>query len=111
MIWMQNEFPMQQGIVSYKNPFSFDASIWEFFAPLLNGAELVMALPNLHTNPKELIKSIRMNSITVLQLVPTMLQLIMEEDEIRECTSLKYVFCGGEPLPLALQERFFMYAS
>ncbi|HFU7084348.1 TPA: amino acid adenylation domain-containing protein [Bacillus cereus] len=108
MIWMQNEFPMQQGDrILQKTPFSFDASIWEFFAPLLNGAELVMALPNLHTNPKELIKSIRMNSITVLQLVPTMLQLIMEEDEIRECTSLKYVFCGGEPLPLALQERFF----
>ena len=100
-------FLCNRGSYLTKTPFSFDASIWEFFAPLLNGAELVMALPNLHTNPKELIKSIRMNSITVLQLVPTMLQLIMEEDEIRECTSLKYVFCGGEPLPLALQERFF----
>ena len=70
-----------------------------------------MALPNLHTNPKELIKSIRMNSITVLQLVPTMPQLIMEEDEIRECTSLKYVFCGGEPYHWLYKNDFFMYAS
>src|SRR6185503_6296709 len=46
MLWMQAEFPLAPGDrVLQKTPFSFDASVWELYAPLLAGATLVMAKP------------------------------------------------------------------
>ena len=39
MLWMQADFPLcEDDRMLQKTPFSFDASVWEFFAPLLAGA-------------------------------------------------------------------------
>ena len=38
-----------------KTPFSFDASVWEIFMPLIVGGLLVIAPNEAHTHPKELI--------------------------------------------------------
>ncbi|HEX5871107.1 MAG TPA: condensation domain-containing protein, partial [Longimicrobium sp.] len=44
MAWMRRRFPLgADGAVLQKTPFGFDASVWEFWAPLLEGARLVMA--------------------------------------------------------------------
>ncbi|PHM05785.1 hypothetical protein CK516_38470 [Nostoc sp. 'Peltigera malacea cyanobiont' DB3992] len=44
MYWMQHTFPLtEHDSILQKTPFSFDASVWEFFAPLFTGAKLVMA--------------------------------------------------------------------
>ena len=108
MLWMQRKFPFS-GVdrVLQKTPFSFDASVWEFYAPLLAGARLVMAQPGGHQDSAYLVKVIADQKITILQLVPTMLQLLLEEQELESCDSLRHVFCGGEALPLELQEQFF----
>jgi non-ribosomal peptide synthetase component F len=38
-----------------KTPFSFDASAWEFYAPLLAGAQLLMARPGGHQDAQYLV--------------------------------------------------------
>ena len=44
--WMQSTFPMdERDRVLQKTEFSFDVSVWEFFAPLATGARLIMARP------------------------------------------------------------------
>jgi len=49
MAWMQERFPLrEEDRVLQKTPFSFDASVWEFYAPLLAGARLVLAAPGGH---------------------------------------------------------------
>ncbi len=40
--------------VLQKTPLGFDASVWELFAPLLAGAELVLAEPDAHRDPARL---------------------------------------------------------
>ena len=46
MFWMQTAFPLtSDDRVLQRTPCSFDASVWEFYAPLLAGAELIMAAP------------------------------------------------------------------
>ncbi|MEH1775235.1 amino acid adenylation domain-containing protein [Nostoc sp.] len=108
MFWMQSEFPLTQvDKVLQKTPFSFDASVWEFYAPLLVGAQLVMARPGGHQDSDYLIQAIIEQHITTLQLVPSLLQMLLAHGGIENCQSLKRVFCGGEALPVALQERFF----
>ncbi len=108
MSWMQSCFPLKEtDKVIQKTPFSFDASVWEFYAPLLVGAQLVMARPGGHQDSNYLIQVIREQKITILQLVPTLLRMLLEHRDISTCTSLKRVFCGGEVLSVELQERFF----
>jgi len=107
MQWMQKEFPLtDRDCVLQKTPISFDASVWEFYAPLLAGARLVLARPQGHKNPLYLIQTIQRYEVTILQLVPSSLRLLLDEPALAQCHSLKRVFCGGEPLTRDLVERF-----
>jgi len=106
MVWMQNTFPLTpDDKVLQKTPFSFDAAIWEFYAPLLAGAQLVMAQPGGHRDSSYLIEVINKQQITTLQLVPSLLRMLLDSGEFPSCKSLKRVFCGGEVLTGELVER------
>jgi amino acid adenylation domain-containing protein len=107
MTWMQRRFPLTTiDRVVQKTPFSFDASVWEFYAPLLTGAQLIMAEPGGHADPAYLVQLIKEQKVTTLQLVPTLLERLLEEPGIEECVSLRRVFCGGEALSVSLTEHF-----
>ncbi|WP_044621684.1 non-ribosomal peptide synthetase [Photobacterium gaetbulicola] len=106
--WMQEVFGLtDQDKVLQKTPFSFDVSVWEFFWPLMYGAQLVVAKPGGHKNSTYLAELIAEQGITTLHFVPSMLQLFVEEPALAKCDSLRYVFCSGEALPYDLQQRFF----
>jgi amino acid adenylation domain-containing protein len=106
--WMQDAFPLTpEDRVLQKTPFSFDVSVWEFFWPLLFGAELVIAEPGGHRDGSYLTQVIVEHEITTIHFVPSMLQLFLEDPRAGECTSLRRVICSGEALPKAVQDRFF----
>ena len=108
MLWMQRRYPLAPGdAVLQKTPVSFDASVWEFYAPLLAGARLVLAPPGAHRDPALLAAEVRRRAVTVLQVVPTLLELLVAEPGFAECRSLRRVYCGGEALTMALAARFF----
>jgi acyl-coenzyme A synthetase/AMP-(fatty) acid ligase/acyl carrier protein len=65
-----------------------------------------MAEPGGHQDSSYLVKLIAEKKVTVLQLVPSLLRVFLEEKELKSCKWLKRVFCGGEPLPVDLVERF-----
>jgi amino acid adenylation domain-containing protein len=107
MLWMQRRFPLETcDRVLQKTPASADAAVWEFYAPLLNGACLVIADPGAHRSPTEIVNAVVQGGITVLQLVPSMLAAILDEPGIRSCLSLHRVYCGGEALSTQLVRRF-----
>lgn len=99
MIWMKTTYNFKpEDHFLLKTPFSFDASVWEIFIPLIVGSVLVIAPNEAHTNPKELINLIIQNHITIIQLVPSMLREITLTQGFSACSSLRHVFCGGEAL-------------
>jgi amino acid adenylation domain-containing protein len=106
MRWMQAAFPLTAADrVLQKTPFSFDAAIWEFYAPLCAGAQLIMAKPDGQQDPAYLIDAIRTHAITTVQFVPALLRLLLETPAFAGCRTLQRVFCGGEALPAGLVER------
>ncbi|HEX7333075.1 MAG TPA: amino acid adenylation domain-containing protein [Pyrinomonadaceae bacterium] len=112
MLWMAEEFPLTENdSVLQKTPFSFDASVWEFYAPLFAGARLVMAKPGGHQDSRYMVDTIRSESITILQLVPSLLRMLLDEDGMSNCESLRRVYCGGEALTPDLVERFYSRMS
>jgi natural product biosynthesis luciferase-like monooxygenase protein/amino acid adenylation domain-containing protein len=108
MEWMQRRYPLgPEDAVLQKTPFSFDASVWEFYAPLLVGGRLVLARPGAHRDPADLAAEIARRQVRILQVVPTLLDLLLEEPRFRDCVTLKRVYCGGEALTAEVERRFF----
>lgn len=106
MRWMAAEFALgADDAVLQRTPCSFDASVWEFYAPLMAGARLVMAEPGRHADPEALLHLVQQQRVTVLQAVPTLLTLLAEAPEFDHCPSLRRIFSGGETLTTALAQR------
>ncbi|HKG22749.1 MAG TPA: amino acid adenylation domain-containing protein [Blastocatellia bacterium] len=108
LLWMQKYFPLTAADrVLQKTPFSFDASVWEFYVPLIAGAELIMARPGGHQESDYLVKAVAEHEATILQAVPSMLRVLLDDPAFEKCASLRRVFCGGEAFPTRLKEDFF----
>jgi amino acid adenylation domain-containing protein len=108
MLWMQHEYPLTAGdAVLQRTPYGFDASVWEFYAPLAVGARLVLTRAHNHLNVDQLASSLTLHGITVLQVVPSLLKVLLEAPAFVENRTLRRVFCGGEELTRELAERFF----
>ncbi|WP_248802875.1 amino acid adenylation domain-containing protein [Pseudomonas sp. MWU13-2100] len=108
LLWARDAYGVDEhSRILQKTPFSFDVSVWEFFLPLLSGAQLVVAAPGGHQDPGYLMDIMVSSGITLLHFVPSMLQLFLDQVEPHRLPELKQVLCSGEALPYALQERFF----
>src|SRR5262249_6631452 len=91
--------------VLQKTPFSFDVSVWEFFWPLMAGAQLVVARPGGRRDSAYLVDLIREAEVTVLHFVPSMLQAFVEERGGEQCASIRQIISSGEALSASLQRR------
>jgi amino acid adenylation domain-containing protein/FkbM family methyltransferase len=108
LLWALHACPLtQDDILLQKTVFTFDASVWEMFAPLFAGARLALARPDGHRDSAYLVEAIRSERVTILQMAPSMLRVFMREAEIERCESLRHVFCGGEELKAEDRELFF----
>jgi amino acid adenylation domain-containing protein len=107
MTWMQGRFPLAaKDRVLQKTSISGDASAWELFAAFFGGAQLYLAAPGIERSPQEVIETVRRQQITVLQVVPTMLAAMLDEEGLSRCTTLRYFYCGGEVLLPEVARRF-----
>ncbi|MGC0153206.1 amino acid adenylation domain-containing protein [Chromobacterium vaccinii] len=107
MAWMNGRYPLAgDDVVLQKTPVGFDASVWEFWAPLMQGARLQLAADGGHRDPDYLIGAVREHGVTVLQLVPSLLTVLLATPGFADCRSLRRVFAGGEALPAAAVQRF-----
>ena len=108
MHWVQSTFPMGESDRELQHtPLTFDVSVWEFFAPLLSGARLILARPDGQRDSAYLVEVIAQQRVTSIQVVPSLLRMLVEEPRLSACTSLRRVFCGGEALSLELAQRLF----
>lgn len=108
ILWMQATYEMTPADrLLQKTALTFDASAWEFFWPLVTGATLVVARPYAEKDGDYMVKTLQEQGVTVLQLVPSLLKMLVEQEGFENCRSLRHVFCGGEALPAAVCERFF----
>ena len=106
MLWMQEAFPLgPSDRVLQKTPIGFDASIWEFWAPLIAGARLVLARPGGERDNVYLVAALREERITTLQVVPGLLDVLMDTSGFATC-GLRRLFSGGESLAGGLASRF-----
>ncbi|MCU1109458.1 non-ribosomal peptide synthetase [Stenotrophomonas maltophilia] len=106
LLWMREHYSIRaDDRVLQKTPATFDVSVWEFFLPLLCGATLVVAGPDVHRDPIELARLIRGHGITTVHFVPSMLDAFLAAPA-SEGLQLRRVFTSGEALDASLRDRF-----
>jgi amino acid adenylation domain-containing protein len=91
--------------VLQKTRLTFDAAGWEIFAPLVNGGTVVMPPPGADQDPELLLRTVAQHDVTVLQVVPSVLRLLVETEGWSACRALRLLFCAGEPLHAELCAR------
>ena len=112
--WMQHEYRLSaDDVILQKTPSSFDVSVWEFFWPLITGARLVVAPPEAHRDPRELLRLIRDHRVSVIHFVPSMLATFVataksDSGHAADSSSLRLVLCSGEALSKELVRSYEM---
>ncbi|RKQ33480.1 non-ribosomal peptide synthetase [Oceanobacillus halophilus] len=84
-------------------PIAFDASAFEIYGSLLNGAKLVILNSNKPTF-KEIAKEIEKKKVTILGTTPSKYNVLLE-DYTKYLKGLKQVLLGGEILPVRLAQK------
>ena len=108
MQWIAREFPLDQSDrMLFKYSISFDAAIEEVFHPLISGAGLVIVPSDRQYDIDYLLKLMREERVTAIDVVPTMLNALIEDERIKECRSLRRVTSGGEVLSAELKDRVY----
>lgn len=107
MRWLNTVHKLDRDrIVLQKTPMSFDAAQWEILTPSC-GSKVVMGSPGVYRDPERLIETIRTHGVTTLQCVPTLLQALLDTEELHRCKSLTQIFSGGEALSKTLALRCY----
>jgi amino acid adenylation domain-containing protein len=106
--WMQGTYRLgQSDRFVFKTTLNFDPSVWEFFWPLMVGAQVIVVRPEEQSNPTLLVETILRHEATVVYLVPSLLTHLLEEQKLDQISSLRYVICGGESLMRESVEIFY----
>jgi amino acid adenylation domain-containing protein len=79
----------------------------EFLWPLFTGGQAIMAPPGSEGDTAHLVRLIARHEITIASFTPSLLRVFLDERGLETCSTLRHVFCSGEPLPGELQKRFF----
>ncbi|WP_067720863.1 non-ribosomal peptide synthetase [Nocardia yamanashiensis] len=90
--------------VLVKTAATFDLSVWEFYSAMLTGGRTVLAAPDGHRDPGYLRDLCAAQHITVLHLVPSLLNALLANETLPD--SVRLVLAIGETLPAATAQRF-----
>lgn len=91
----------------FKASVGFTLVSLEVHGPLRSGGTVVIIPPGQEQDPQFLVAQILQHHVVSIALVPTLLQLILEEPQLAQCQSLREIFCFGEKLSQRLCQDVF----
>ncbi|MDZ8261485.1 amino acid adenylation domain-containing protein [Nostoc sp. ChiQUE01b] len=107
--WLWKTYPFTPGeVCCQKTAISFVDSIWEIFAPLLQGIPTVIINNATVIDPQLFIKSLAQHQVYRIILVPSLLRLLLNNYShlVKKLTYLKFWITSGEALSVKLVQTF-----
>ncbi|MDY7086136.1 MAG: amino acid adenylation domain-containing protein [Actinomycetota bacterium] len=100
--------------IGFTAALSFDISVWQALTAITAGARVVVASPADMSEPVELLAWVRRHHVTILELVPSYMAVLLDELEIdpglgESFASLRLLIATGEALPLPLARRWYRH--
>ena len=87
----------------------FDISLWQFLAPLLAGARVVMLPKPAVDDVGKFVSTLRSERVSILEVVPSYLNVVLQflKQSPQALPLLRYLLVTGEPVKPELLERWF----
>ncbi|MGV9869927.1 amino acid adenylation domain-containing protein, partial [Rhodococcus koreensis] len=99
LAWSQAQLPIrEQDRTVQKAPIAFDVAIWECFAALCSGSVLFLLPPNRQLDLDYLSGLLDAMQITLVEFVPSLLDLFVNDHRHTFPGSLRRVLTGGEAI-------------
>lgn len=100
----------QDDRVSQNASQSFDISVWQYFASLVAGGSVCIYRNEVAHDPLALLNRVVKDKVTVLEVVPSMLRVMLQEVEAfavkPDLSSLRWLILTGEALPPELARKW-----
>ncbi|MBZ5507151.1 MAG: amino acid adenylation domain-containing protein [Acidobacteriia bacterium] len=84
----------------------FDISVWQFLAPLMVGGRVLIYGEDLVLNPAALLDAVKRDGVTILETVPSYLELLLGMDGVENLRWLKFMVSTAETLSVSLSHRW-----
>lgn len=100
----------EQSVVAQTARVSFDISLWQMLAPLLVGGKVIVYPDDVVTQVEDFLNSLYRDRVTVLEVVPSYLQMILSlsnSDLINNAASvLQKLIVTGDKFPVHLAKKW-----
>lgn len=96
-------------VVAQTASICFDISVWQLLAPLMAGASVRIFDDTSAFDPRRLACGMQRDGVTILQVVPAVLRLLLDEYELNGQVfdgALRWLLVTGEAVPVQLAARF-----
>lgn len=110
LLYMNKEYTLcEEDVILQKASYTFDASVWEITWWAITGASVSLLSPSGEQEPNDICETIKNTDVTVIQFVPSMLNMFLEYMEKHaneyEFSKIKYLLTIGEPLNINTVRR------
>lgn len=108
--FMQKKYSLQNtDVILQKTSITFDVAGTEFFWWSQVGASVILLEREAEREPYKIIESIEKNKITVINFVPSMLNVFLDglSNNMKKLVSIRYVFAAGEALSVSISNKFY----
>ncbi|HEX4604323.1 MAG TPA: amino acid adenylation domain-containing protein [Candidatus Angelobacter sp.] len=96
-----------ESVVAQNASHCFDISIWQFFAALLAGGQVVIYPPEALFHPGSMLALVEQDGVTVLETVPSLLEMMLNEMAATvNLPRLRHLVSNAELLPVPLSRRW-----
>ncbi|NSL86076.1 amino acid adenylation domain-containing protein [Chitinophaga sp. Mgbs1] len=96
-------------IVAYIASYTFDISVWQMFAALLTGGETVVYTESIIFQPAVLMGAVKEHQVSILELVPSYLASVLQEEINIPLERLQYLLVTGEVISRHILEQWFSH--
>ncbi|HET8843591.1 MAG TPA: amino acid adenylation domain-containing protein, partial [Ktedonobacteraceae bacterium] len=105
VLWgvQETELDIQDRVLQVAG-WGFDIFLWEVCGPLVVGGSLVLGVEGGGREVEELVGKLAEEEITVVHLVPSLLQMVLAEGSIKRLKGLRWILTGGERVSQRLAE-------
>jgi amino acid adenylation domain-containing protein len=108
VLWRDRDVAVYAEDVILNNlPYTFDPSVALIFPALAAGARMVLAEPGEEYDPHRLLERVVMKGVTILEVPPVLLRVMLDDPLLAACRTLRWICCGGEAMPPDVPTRLF----
>ncbi len=95
--WLRRRYLLTPGtVLVHKTPLIFDVAIWEIFAPLLDGATVLLAGSREEGDPLALTRFLEANGTIAMHFVPSLLDAFLKSAPPPSAPDLRWLQLSGE---------------